>query len=195
MIAKLLRRISAGLLSGVMIASAAVSPVSAAVVDKDNPNNYDNFAEALQLALCFYDANKCGDEVADDGYYTWRGNCHVKDGMIPLVPMQSLGGGKANDDSGKGDGGASAAEGLYVGTNMSQDFIDANKKYLDPDGDGCVDLTGGWHDAGDHVKFGLPGSYSASTVGWGYYEFRESYVETGLQSMWRTNSAGSTTTL
>ncbi len=94
MIAKLLRRISAGLLSGVMIASAAVSPVSAAVVDKDNPNNYDNFAEALQLALCFYDANKCGDEVADDGYYTWRGNCHVKDGMIPLVPMQSLGGGK-----------------------------------------------------------------------------------------------------
>ena len=142
MIRKLLRRVSAGLLSGVMIASAAVSPVSAAVVDKENPNNYDNFAEALQLALCFYDANKCGDEVADDGYYTWRGNCHVKDGMIPLVPMQSLGGGKANEDSGKGDGGASAAEGLYVGTNMSQEFIDANKKYLDPDGDGCVDLTG-----------------------------------------------------
>ena len=52
--------------------------------------------------------------------------------------MQSLGGGKANEDSGKGDGGASAAEGLYVGTNMSQEFIDANKKYLDPDGDGCV---------------------------------------------------------
>lgn len=56
MIRKLLRRVSAGLLSGVMIASAAVSPVSAAVVDKENPNNYDNFAEALQLALCFYDA-------------------------------------------------------------------------------------------------------------------------------------------
>ena len=179
MIAKLLRRISAGLLSGVMIASAAVSPVSAAVVDKDNPNNYDNFAEALQLALCFYDANKCGDEVADDGYYTWRGNCHVKDGMIPLVPMQSLGGGKANEDSGKGDGGASAAEGLYVGTNMSQDFIDANKKYLDPDGDGCVDLTGGWHDAGDHVKFGLPAGYTASTLGWGYYEFKDSYNALG----------------
>nr|MCR4887768.1 hypothetical protein [Ruminococcus sp.] len=33
---------------------------NAAVVDKENPNNYDNFAEALQLALCFYDANKCG---------------------------------------------------------------------------------------------------------------------------------------
>ena len=62
---------------------------------------------------------------------------------------------------------------------MSQEFIDANKKYLDPDGDGCVDLTGGWHDAGDHVKFGLPGSYSAATLGWGYYEFRDAYEKTG----------------
>ena len=86
---------------------------------------------------------------------------------------------KAEEDSGKGDGGASAAEGLYVGTNMSDEFIEANKKYLDPDGDGTVDLTGGWHDAGDHVKFGLPFSYSASTVGWGYYEFRDSYRKTG----------------
>ncbi|CDF01086.1 cellulose binding domain protein [Ruminococcus sp. CAG:624] len=89
--------------------------------------------------------------------------------------------GKASEDSGKGDGGASAAEGLYVGTNMSDEFIKENIEYLDPDGDGCVNLTGGWHDAGDHVKFGLPGSYSASTVGWGYYEFRDSYIETGLQ--------------
>ena len=45
--------------------------------------------------------------------------------MIPLVPLQSLGGGKANEDSGMCDGGASAAEGLYVGTNMSQEFFDA----------------------------------------------------------------------
>ena len=128
MISKRFRRVFAGLLSGVMLVTAAGLPADAAVVDKENPNNYDNFAEALQLALCFYDANKCGDEVADDGYYSWRGNCHVKDGMIPLVPMQSLGGGKANEDSGKGDGGASAAEGLYVGTNMSQEFIDANRQ-------------------------------------------------------------------
>ena len=43
-----------------------------------------------QLALCFYDANKCGDEVADDGYYSWRANCHVKDGVIPLTPMTPM---------------------------------------------------------------------------------------------------------
>ncbi len=180
---KFFKRLTAGL-SGAVVALSSLPLTSAyaAVVDKTNPNNPDNFAEALQLALCFYDANKCGDEVADDGYYSWRGNCHVKDAKIPLKHMSSLANNdKAEEDSGKGDGGASAAEGLYVGTNMSDEFIEANKKYLDPDGDGTVDLTGGWHDAGDHVKFGLPFSYSASTVGWGYYEFRDSYIETGLQ--------------
>jgi hypothetical protein len=175
--------------SAVSLTIAAVSAISmttfsanAAVIDEENPNNYDNFAEALQLALCFYDANKCGDEVADDGYYSWRGNCHVKDASIPLVHMESGDSSSSADgDSGEGDGGASAAEGLYVGTNMSDEFIAENIQYLDPDGDGMVNLTGGWHDAGDHVKFGLPGSYSASTMGWGYYEFRDSYIETGLQ--------------
>jgi len=64
---------------------------------------------------------------------------------------------------------------------MSEEFIEEYRNILDPDGDGTVDLTGGWHDAGDCVKFGLPGSYAASTVGWGYYEFRDAYEETGLQ--------------
>lgn len=172
--------------------SPFASAVNAAVIDPENPNNYDNFTEALQLALCFYDANKCGDEVADDGYYSWRGNCHVKDAVIPLQPMNPMpkvntgtsedkGDGGLGDYDGKGDGGSSSAEGLYVGVNMSNEFINENIKYLDPDGDGCVDLTGGWHDAGDHVKFGLPGSYSASTIGWGYYEFRDDYIDMGLQ--------------
>ena len=72
-----------------LTASPAVS-VNAAVTTPGQPNNYDNFAEALQLALCFYDANKCGDEVAEDGYYSWRGDCHVKDGVIPLQPMDPM---------------------------------------------------------------------------------------------------------
>ena len=179
---RLLKSVLAVISCGTIAASSSVLNINAYVLDTENPNNYDNFAQALQLALCFYDANKCGDEVDDDGYYSWRGNCHVKDANIPLVHMETGGSsGKASEDSGKGDGGASAAEGLYVGTNMSDEFIKENIEYLDPDGDGCVNLTGGWHDAGDHVKFGLPGSYSASTVGWGYYEFRDSYIETGLQ--------------
>ena len=49
MISKRFRRVFAGLLSGVMLVTAAGLPADAAVVDKENPNNYDNFAEALQL--------------------------------------------------------------------------------------------------------------------------------------------------
>ena len=35
--------------------------------------------------------------------------------------------------------------------------------------------NGGFHDAGDHVMFGLPAGFSASTLGWSLYEFREQY--------------------
>src|SRR5262245_2183955 len=40
------------------------------------------------------------------------------------------------------------------------------------DGDDVAhDLTGGWFDAGDHVKFGLPMASSAMTLGWSVYEY------------------------
>ncbi|MDE6035643.1 MAG: glycoside hydrolase family 9 protein [Ruminococcus sp.] len=41
------------------------------------------------------------------------------------------------------------------------------------------EVDGGYHDAGDHAKFGLPAGYSASTLGWGYYEFKDAYDATG----------------
>ena len=41
------------------------------------------------------------------------------------------------------------------------------------------EVVGGFHDAGDHVKFGLPAGYSASMLGWGYYEFKDSYDSLG----------------
>lgn len=44
---------------------------------------------------------------------------------------------------------------------------------------GTMDLSGGFHDAGDHVKFGLPGAYSATMLGWGYYEFKDAFTQTG----------------
>ena len=53
-----------------LLSSGIITSANAAVITEGKPNNYDNFAEALQLALCFYDANKCGDEVANDGAET-----------------------------------------------------------------------------------------------------------------------------
>ncbi|MFN8492341.1 MAG: glycoside hydrolase family 9 protein [Caldilineaceae bacterium] len=41
------------------------------------------------------------------------------------------------------------------------------------------DLTGGWFDAGDHVKFGLPMASSATMLAWGALEYRTGYANTG----------------
>ncbi len=123
-----------------------------------------DFARALQYTIYFYDANMCGTEVDENNRYKWRGDCHTYDAKVEL---------KAGIED-------------FVGTNLSQSFIDKYKDVLDPDGDGCVDVAGGFHDAGDHVEFGMPENYSASTLGWGYYEFRDSYVKTGQDAHMET---------
>jgi endoglucanase len=112
-----------------------------------------NYAEALQKSIYFYDAQKCGSNAAN-GLLEWRGACHTEDQKISL-----------NEKS----------------TNLTQAFISANKSVLDADGDGYIDLSGGFHDAGDFVKFGLPESYSASTLGWGFYKFRDAYKQIGSE--------------
>ncbi len=40
-------------------------------------------------------------------------------------------------------------------------------------------LTGGWFDAGDHVKFGLPMAASTTMLAWGAVEYRDAYVSSG----------------
>lgn len=118
-----------------------------------------NFAKALQMALHFYDAEKCGRGITG-GRIEWRGDCHLEDEQVPLIPMETK---------------------ESPGTNMSQEFIDKYRKFLDPDNNGTLDLGGGMHDAGDHVKFGLPQGYTASTLGWGFYEFRQAFIDKGLE--------------
>lgn len=41
------------------------------------------------------------------------------------------------------------------------------------------DLTGGWYDAGDHVKFGFPMAFTATALAWGVLDFRDGYVTAG----------------
>jgi len=159
------RLASIGLCTAVLATSASTS-VSASIEENTGIPTYPesvtdaeiNFAKALQLSMYFYDANKCGPGITG-GNLDWRGDCHVEDAEVPLIPM--------GED--------------FKGTNLSQEFLDANMDILDPDGNGTIDVAGGVHDAGDHVKFCLPGSYAASTVGWGYYEFRDAYVDAGVQ--------------
>jgi uncharacterized protein YjdB len=88
-----------------------------------------NYNDALLKSIYFFDANKCGNDVATNNVFSWRGACHTSDG--------------------------SAAS---------------------------IDLTGGFHDAGDHVKFGLPQCWSAATLGFALYEFKEAFDYAGATS-------------
>ncbi|MFI6924869.1 glycoside hydrolase family 9 protein [Nonomuraea spiralis] len=45
--------------------------------------------------------------------------------------------------------------------------------------DAGLDLTGGWYDAGDHVKFGFPMAFSATMLAWGGVEYRDAYAGSG----------------
>lgn len=50
------------------------------------------------------------------------------------------------------------------------------------------EIKGGFHDAGDHVMFGLPQGYSASMLGWSYYEFKQAYENLNQTAHYKTIS-------
>lgn len=160
-----IRKVGAAALS---VLTAAVSiPFTASLgadaLVTDSAGDYDNFAKALQYSLYFYDGNMCGPDVEANNGFAWRANCHTYDAAVPLKPMDM------SVDIGDRDG-----------TNLSAAFIKENYDILNTGTEeGTVDVTGGYHDAGDHVKFGLPEAYAGTTVSWGYYEFPEAYKETG----------------
>ena len=118
-------------------------------VNANTTNNY-NYAEALQLSLYFYDANKCGSGITNAAI-TWRGDCHTYDAKLSLDTQN---------------------------TNLPQDSINKYKNILDPDGDGKIDVSGGFHDAGDHIKCAQTNGFSLATLNLGLYEFRDSYTDT-----------------
>ncbi len=140
----------------VILLVSAIGPLTVSAQPSKAITGPFNYAEALQKSLYFYDAEKSGPGITG-GRLEWRGDAEIMDLAVPLTPLS------AN----------------HTGTNMSQAFIDANRAALDPDGNGTLDLSGGMHDAGDHVKFGLPQGYTASTLGWGYYEFKADFVAAG----------------
>jgi endoglucanase len=45
--------------------------------------------------------------------------------------------------------------------------------------DNSVDLSGGWYDAGDHMKFGLPMAAASTMLSWSLVEYREAYLQSG----------------
>jgi endoglucanase len=111
--------------------------------------------EAFQKALWFLNVNKSGPGVINT-YVQWRGDAHVMDAHIKLDPNAA------------------------TGVDMSQAFITKSRPYLDKNGTGEVDLSGGFHDAGDFIKFGLTTGFTGSTLAWSMYEYPDAYQKAGL---------------
>ena len=66
-------------------------------------------------------------------------------------------------DSGLNDG----RDGIYFGDGSTENLQDGLS----------LNLTGGYHDAGDHVKFGLPLASTLSTLAWGGISFSDGYLK------------------
>lgn len=49
------------------------------------------------------------------------------------------------------------------------------------------EVKGGWYDAGDHVKFNLPMSYSASMLAWGLYQYPDGVEKSGEMTNYVNN--------
>ncbi|XP_077996406.1 endoglucanase E-4-like [Glandiceps talaboti] len=47
------------------------------------------------------------------------------------------------------------------------------------------DLTGGYYDAGDHVKFGLPMAFTTTTLAWGAIRYKDTYEAIGQLNLIR----------
>lgn len=74
---------------------------------------------------------------------------------------------------------------LFIEAQRSGDLPEENRIAWRDDSalnDGAnvgVDLSGGYYDAGDHVKFGLPMASSITLLSWGVIEYREAYEQSG----------------
>ncbi|MEM8611646.1 MAG: glycoside hydrolase family 9 protein, partial [Cyanobacteria bacterium P01_H01_bin.105] len=72
---------------------------------------------------------------------------------------------------------------LFYEAQRSGDLPDNNRitwrgdSALNDGADVGLDLTGGYYDAGDHVKFGFPMASSLTLLAWGGLEYRDAYKE------------------
>ena len=50
-----------------------------------------------------------------------------------------------------------------------------------------LDLTGGWNDAGDHIKFGFPMAFSVTALNWGFLEYKDGYDSANQTEIFKRN--------
>lgn len=83
---------------------------------------------------------------------TWRGNCHTYDAEASLNSAVGL---------------SAASKSAIMAQNGGSDK---------------VDVSGGYHDAGDHIKFSMTMGFSATSLAWSYFTYPQAYKETGCEA-------------
>lgn len=140
------------------------------------------------------------------GWTTWR-RTRVAAAAIPAALLAACGGGAGQDEQTGASGDEVRARALSVSTaetapryNYAEAlqkvlfFYEAQQAGKKPEwnrvswrgdsrlADGSdvgLDLTGGWYDAGDHVKFGFPMASTATELAWGALEFEAGHKSAG----------------
>jgi len=147
-------------------------------------NNWQHLDAGSQLCFTFV-ARTSGSQVPQ---------CYIYiEGMD--APQGNLGGGSSGGSTGGSTGGGSTGGsgsskkkdyGVALGKSIL--FYEAQRsgKLPSPNpvpwrGDSALGdcVTGGWYDAGDHVKFGLPMASSAHLLAWSLVNFKEGYSAAG----------------
>ena len=124
----MLKKLTGGILSAVLLASTAVSALPAGVMTTVNAaDSKFNYADALDKSLFFYEAQQSGP-LPSWNRVEWKADSAMSDPVL-----------------------------------------------------------GGWYDAGDHVKFNLPMSYSASMLAWGLYQYPDGVEKAGLKETYVNN--------
>lgn len=124
----MLKKLTGGILSAVLLASTTVSALPAGVMTTVNAaDSKFNYADALDKSLFFYEAQQSGP-LPSWNRVEWKADSAMSDPVL-----------------------------------------------------------GGWYDAGDHVKFNLPMSYSASMLAWGLYQYPDGVEKAGLKETYVNN--------
>ena len=88
----------------------------------------------------------------DDGPLTWRGNCHTYDAEASLNNANGL---------------SSSSKSAVMAANGGSDK---------------VDVSGGYHDAGDHLKFSMTMGFAATSLGWAHFSYPDAFKETNSEA-------------
>lgn len=126
--------------AAVVSTATLLTCTTANVANNNNVIAADNENYAEALAMSLYFFD--ANECGtevDDNCLTWRGNCHTYDAEASLSNAQWLG---------------SSEMAAVKAANGGKD---------------TVDVSGGYHDAGDHVKFNLTMGFAASSLSMSYY--------------------------